>query len=345
MSVRVTIQPSGHQFQVEPGETLLQAAQREGYGLPFGCRSGACGSCKGRVISGTVDYGDYQSSALSAEEIAQGKALFCCAKPLEDLVIEAREVAGMKDIQIKKLPCRVEAIARPNHDVAVLKLKLPANEKFEFLAGQYIDFLLKDGKRRSFSLANAPQDKGFLELHIRHYPEGSFSHFVFAELKERAILRFEGPLGTFFLREDSDKPILFMAGATGFAPIKGMIEYARHRGITRPMVLYWGVRSLADLYMGELAASWQAGDGRFTFIPVLSDPQPEDRWVGRTGLVHQAILDDFKDLSGYQVYACGAPRMVESGFKAFTQTRGLPESEFYSDPFTPSVDKNQAAKP
>ncbi len=342
MSIRVTIQPSGHQFEVEAGETILQAAVREGYGLPFGCRSGACGSCKGKILSGTVDYGDYQSEALTPEEIAQGKALFCCAKPREDLVIEVREVTGIRDIPIKKLPCRVESIARPNHDVIILKLKLPANETFEFLAGQYIDILLKEGKRRSFSLANAPQEKGFLELHIRHYPGGNFSSFVFGELKERAILRFEGPLGTFFLREDSDKPIIFMAGATGFAPIKGMIECARQRGCTRPMVLYWGVRSLHDLYHGALASSWQAGDGQFTFVPVLSDPQPEDQWEGRTGLVHQAILDDFADLSGYQVYACGAPRMVEAGFKAFTQTRGLPETEFFSDPFTPSVDKNPA---
>ena len=341
MSVHVTIQPSGHQFQVEDGETILQAALREGYTLPFGCRSGACGSCKGKVLSGAVDHGDYQASALSAEEIAQGKTLFCCAKPLGDVVIEAREVSGIKDIQVRKLPCRVESIERPNHDVIILKLKLPANEKFEFLAGQYIDFLLKDGKRRSFSLANAPHERDFLELHIRHYPGGNFSDFVFNELKERAILRFEGPLGTFFLREDTDKPIILMAGATGFAPIKGIIESARHKGMTRPMVLYWGVRTKADLYHAALASSWQTTDGQFTFIPVLSEPRVEDQWEGRTGLVHQAILDDFPDLSGYQVYACGAPRMVESGFKAFTESRGLPEEEFYSDPFTPSVDKSQ----
>lgn len=341
MSVHVTIQPSGHQFQVEDGETILQAALREGYTLPFGCRSGACGSCKGKVLSGAVDHGDYQASALSTEEIAQGKTLFCCARPLGDVVIEAREVSGIKDIQVRKLPCRVESIERPNHDVIILKLKLPANEKFEFLAGQYIDFLLKDGKRRSFSLANAPHDRDFLELHIRHYPGGNFSDFVFNELKERAILRFEGPLGTFFLREDSDKPIILMAGATGFAPIKGIIESARHKGMIRPMVLYWGVRTKADLYYAALASSWQTTDGLFTFIPVLSEPRAEDQWAGRTGLVHQAILDDFQDLSGYQVYACGAPRMVESGFKAFTETRGLPEEEFYSDPFTPSVDKSQ----
>ncbi|WP_297458715.1 CDP-6-deoxy-delta-3,4-glucoseen reductase [Ferrovum sp.] len=336
MSFQVTVQPSGRQFQVNDEETLLQAALREGVGLPYGCRSGACGSCKGKVLEGQVDYGDYQASALSEEDKAHGKALFCCARPTGDVVIEAREVSGFADMQIKKLPCRVEAIERPNHDVVVLKLKLPANEKFEFMAGQYIDFLLKDGKRRSFSLANSPHDAALLELHIRHYPGGSFSGFVFNELKERGILRFEGPLGAFVLREDSEKPIIFMAGATGFAPIKGMIEYARHKGMTRSMVLYWGVQSAVDLYQRDIVRIWEEELPHFTFVPVLSAPLPEDQWTGRTGFVHQAILDDFSDLSHHQVYACGASRMVEAGFKAFTESRALPENEFYSDPFVPS---------
>ncbi|HQT81457.1 MAG: CDP-6-deoxy-delta-3,4-glucoseen reductase [Ferrovum sp. 37-45-19] len=339
MSVKVTLSPSGNQFQCHEEDTILEGAHKEGIILPFGCRSGACGSCKGKVIEGLLDRGEYQSSALNDEEIAQGYALLCCAKPISEVTIEIRQVNGMKDIQIKKLPCRVESIVKPNHDVAILKLKLPAQEKFEFLAGQYIDFLLKDGKKRSFSLANAPHETGILELHIRNYPGGSFSQYVFNELKEKTILRFEGPLGTFFLREDSDKPIIFMAGATGFAPIKGIIESARHKGITRPMTLYWGVRSKQDLYYNELVQSWV--DENFNFIPVLSEPLEEDEWQGRTGLVHEAILADYPDLSDYQVYACGAPIMVESGFNTFTQTRGLPEDEFYSDPFTPSVDNKR----
>ncbi len=338
MTVRVTIQPSGRQFEAQPGETLLQAALREGIGLPFGCRSGACGSCKGKVLEGRVDPGEYQATALTPEELAQGKALFCCAKPLGDVVIEAREVSGFKDIQIKKLPCRVEAVEHPNHDVAILKLKIPANEKFEFMAGQYIDFLLKDGRRRSFSLANAPHDKNGLELHIRLYPGGSFSGFVFNDLKERAILRFEGPLGTFYLREDSEKPIVFMAGATGFAPIKGIVESALHKGIKRPMHLYWGVRSADDLYLADLARSWEvASEGSLKFIPVLSDPKTEDHWTGRTGFVHQAILEDFQDLSGHQVYACGPPPMVNAGLAAFTESRQLPREEFFADLFAPAT--------
>jgi CDP-4-dehydro-6-deoxyglucose reductase, E3 len=338
MEFKVTIQPSGHSFVCRPAESLLTGALREGYGLPYGCRSGACGTCKGRIISGTVDYGDYQKSALSDAERSEGKALFCRAVPTSDVVIESRAVAGVRNIDIKKMPCRVERIEKPNHDVAILEVKLPANETFRYLPGQYIDILLKDGRRRSFSMAGAPGGANAISLHIRHYPGGEFSGFVFNEMKERTLLRIEGPLGTFFLREDSDKPIVFMAGGTGFAPIKAIIEHALAGGTLRPMVLYWGARSREDLYMAELPGRWQSESDRFTFVPVLSDPKPEDAWPGRTGFVHQAILDDFADLSGYQVYSCGPPAMVEAGRKAFVEQRGLPEAEFYSDPFVTAAD-------
>jgi CDP-4-dehydro-6-deoxyglucose reductase len=229
-------------------------------------------------------------------------------------------------------------VEKPAADVAVLFLKLPANERLQFLAGQYIDILVKDGKRRSFSMANAPHDDQYLQLHVRRTPGGTFSKYVFEEMKDRAILRFEGPLGTFFLREDSDKPIIFVAGGTGFAPIKAVIEHIFHNGIDRQMVLYWGARSAVDLYMPELAAQWQADHDNFTFIPVLSDPRPEDAWKGRTGLVHQAVLDDFKDLSGWAVYACGAPAMTDVARQTFIAQRALPEDEFFCDAFTYSVD-------
>ncbi len=343
MPAHVTLQPSGHRFAIEAHETLLEGALREGYGLPYGCRSGACGTCKGQVLSGQVDLGDYQVGALTSTEIAAGKALFCVAKPVGDVVVEARVVARVKDIVVRKMPVRVEEIRRVNHDVAVLRLKLPANETFRFLPGQYIDFLMPDGKRRSFSLASTPGDGNLLELHIRHYPGGTFSRFVFEELKPRAILRIEGPLGTFFLREDSDKPIIFLAGATGFAPIKGIIEQALAQGCQRQMVLYWGVRTLEDLYMAELAGQWQANHANFTFIPVLSQPAADPPWPGRTGLVHEAVLADFSDLSGFEVYACGAPVMVDAGKRTFTQTRGLPEEAFFCDPFTIATDPGKPA--
>jgi CDP-4-dehydro-6-deoxyglucose reductase len=260
-------------------------------------------------------------------------ALFCTARPLTDVVIECREVGAARDIPIKTMPCRVNKIEKIAHDVMLLHLKLPANERLQFLAGQYIDILLKDGKRRSFSLANAPHDDDFLQLHIRHIPGGLFTDQVFNSMQEKAILRFEGPHGSFFLREDSTKPIILIAGGTGFAPIKGILEHAFQAHSKREMVLYWGVRSLRDLYMPHLAGQWQQAHPHFTFIPVLSEPLPEDNWPGRTGLVHQAVLDDFADLSGYQVYACGAPQMVNAARQAFA-AKGMPEDEFFADAFT-----------
>jgi CDP-4-dehydro-6-deoxyglucose reductase len=335
---QVRLEPSGHTFDVAPGETVLEAALRQGIGLPYGCRNGACGACKGVLRSGELEYGDYQERALHDSEKAGGKALTCCTHPLTDIVFEVRELSGAKDLAIRTLPARVEKVEKPAEDVAVLKLKLPTGERLQFLAGQYIDILMKDGKRRSFSMGNAPHDDAFLQLHVRKTPGGSFSRYVFEEMKERAIIRFEGPLGTFYLREDSDKPMIFVAGGTGFAPIKAQIEHMLHHGTDRQMVLYWGARAVRDLYMPDLPVKWQQENPNFTFIPVISDPLPEDNWQGRTGFVHQAVLDDFPDLSGYQVYACGAPGMTDIARQTFVEQRRLPEDEFYCDAFTPSVD-------
>jgi len=338
MPHQVTIQPSGHRFSVEDDETILEAALREGFALPYGCRNGACGACKGKVLAGQVDYGTYSASALKDEDKVQGRALFCRARPLTDLIIEAKEIGAAKDIVVKTLPCRVEKLEKLADDVMRMKIKLPANERLQFLAGQYIDFQLKDGRARSYSLANAPHDDALLELHIRHVPGGLFTDQVFSTLKERDILRLKGPLGSFFLREDSDKPMIFVAGGTGFAPIKSMLEHAFAAHLDREMVLYWGVRSLKDLYLAALPQQWQAEHPNFSFVPVLSDPQPQDRWQGRTGLVHEAVLADFADLSGYQVYASGAPAMVDAARDAFLRTRGLPEDEFFADAFVYAAD-------
>jgi CDP-4-dehydro-6-deoxyglucose reductase len=228
----------------------------------------------------------------------------------------------------------VAKIETPAEDVAVLYLKLPANERLQFLAGQYIDILLKDGARRAYSLANAPHDDSFLQLHIRRVPGGSFSDLVFTQMHEKALLRFEGPLGTFFLREDSDKPILLLASGTGFAPVKAMLEHAFHHGIKRPITLYWGAHNLAHLYMLDLPKKWEQEHANFKFVPVLSEPAPEDHWQGRTGFLHQTVMEDFADLRDYQVYACGSPVMVEAAHQAFTTERSLPNEEFYSDAFT-----------
>jgi CDP-4-dehydro-6-deoxyglucose reductase len=335
MSHQITIKPSNHVFTVNEDETILEAALREGFVIAYGCRNGACGTCKGKVLEGVVDYGTHQEHALPDSEKKLGLALFCQARPLTDLAIECREIGAAKDMPIKTLPCRVQKMDRVTPDVIVLHLKLPANERLQFLAGQYIDILMKDGGRRSLSLANAPHDDVLLQLHLRNYG-GSFSDYVFNRMKEKEILRFEGPLGTFFLRENSDKPIILLASGTGFAPIKAIAEHAFHKGIRRPITLYWGGRTRADLYMNDLAENWQREHG-IRYVPVLSEAKPEDCWSGRRGFVHRAIMEDFPDLSGHQVYACGAPVMVDAAHLDFTTQCRLPEVEFYSDSFTPAV--------
>jgi CDP-4-dehydro-6-deoxyglucose reductase len=336
---KVTVQPSGRAFEVQEGEAVLAAALRQDLVLPYGCRNGACGSCKAKIVEGRVDYGVYQKKALTDDERAQGKALLCQARPLSDLVVEARTISAAKDIQIKVLPCRVQRMDRLADDVIVLYLKLPANERLQFLAGQYVEFLLRDGSRRSFSMGNAPHADELIQLHVRHLPGGQFTDHVFGKMKERDILRFEGPLGTFFLREDSQKPIVFVASGTGFAPIKSIIEHALHKGIARPMALYWGGRRPKDLYMNALPQQWATEHAQlFKYVPVISDALPEDGWTGRTGFVHRAVMQDFPDLSGHQVYACGIPVMVDAARRDFTAQCRLPEDEFYADSFTSQAD-------
>ncbi|MBI1965620.1 MAG: CDP-6-deoxy-delta-3,4-glucoseen reductase [Betaproteobacteria bacterium] len=336
MPHQVTIQSSGHQFTVNDGETVLEAALRAGIVIAYGCRSGACGTCKGRLVEGAVDYGTYQEHAMTEAEKGAGLALFCQARPSSDLVIGCREIgAAVKGIRIKMMPARVMKIERAAPDIMVLHLKLPANERLQFLAGQYVDLILANKVRRSFSMANAPHDDAFLQLHLRNYG-GPFSRHVFEKMKEKDILRFEGPFGIFFLREESAKPVILLASGTGFAPIKAIVEHALHSGMQRPMTLYWGCRVRADLYMNELCEQWRR-EGKLRYVPVLSDAPPSDDWSGRAGFVHRAVMEDFPDLSGHQVYACGAPVMVDAARRDFTAHCRLPEEEFYSDSFTPSV--------
>jgi CDP-4-dehydro-6-deoxyglucose reductase len=335
---KVTVQPSGQSFEAQEGESVLAAALRQGVMLPYGCKNGACGSCKGKIVAGAVDYGHYHARVLTEAERAHGKALFCQAKPLGELVIESRTIGAAKDIAVRLLPCRVQQLEKAADDVMIVRLKLPANERLQFLAGQYIDFLLKGGERRSFSMANAPHADELLELHIRQVAGGSFTEHVFGKMKERDILRLEGPLGSFFLREDSAKPVVLVASGTGFAPIKSMLESAFHRKVARPMVLYWGARRPKDLYLNALPERWAREQPNFRYVPVISEARPEDAWSGRTGFVHRAVMEDLPDLSRHQVYACGVPIMVDSARKDFIGQCQLPEDEFYADSFTTAAD-------
>jgi CDP-4-dehydro-6-deoxyglucose reductase len=343
MSFHITIQPAGRQFDVARDEPILAAAIREGVGLPYGCRDGACGSCKSRLLEGRVIHGAHQLKALSAQEEEQGLILTCCATPQSDCVVEARSVPGAGQFPVLKLPSRVLSLERAAPDVMVVRLQLPANQNLQYHAGQYVEFILAGGLRRSYSMANAPHNLGTppaLELHIRHMPGGSFTDHVFGAMKERDILRIEGPFGSFFLREDSARPIVLLASGTGFAPVKALIEQLRMKGSSRPAVLYWGGRRPRDLYMDDWCRRMADEMPSLRYVPVVSDALPEDAWGGRTGFVHQAVMQDFPDLSRHQVYACGAPIVVESAERDFVARCGLPADEFFADAFTSEADKH-----
>jgi CDP-4-dehydro-6-deoxyglucose reductase len=344
LSYQVELKTSGKTFSVEADETVLEAALRQSINLPYGCKNGACGSCKGRLLTGKITHGDHSQSALSPADETAGATLLCCAHPQTNLLIEVREVQGGGDIPVRKVPCRINTIKFASDDVAILQLQLPASERFQFLAGQYLEFLLKDNKRRAYSIASAPHEEEPLELHIRHLPGGLFTDPLFGQtadgkqIKEKDILRFEGPLGSFFLREDSKKPIIFLASGTGFAPIKAMLTSIQNKKIDREIHFYWGGRRPKDLYMDSLCQEFTHTIPGFHYIPVISEALPEDGWQGRTGFVHRAVMHDFSDLSSYQVYACGAPIVIAAARTDFVKECRLPEEEFFADSFTSEAD-------
>jgi CDP-4-dehydro-6-deoxyglucose reductase, E3 len=341
MTFSISVQPSGRQFDAESGEAILAAGIRQGIGLPYGCKDGACGSCKCKLVSGSVTHGPHQEKALSAAEEAAGYILTCCGVAQSDVVIESRQVTEAGAFPIKKMPVRVVSLERASHDVIVMKLQLPAADTFQYHAGQYVEFLLRDGDRRSYSMANAPHTQSAgpqVELHIRHMPGGKFTDHVFGAMKEKDILRVEGPYGGFFLREDSDKPMVLLASGTGFAPIKAIIEHMRHQGITRPATLYWGGRRPSDLYQSAWIEEQLAAMPNLRYVPVISDALPDDAWTGRAGFVHKAVVEDTPDLSGHEVYACGAPIVIESARKDYAAA-GLPDEAFFADSFTSAKDK------
>ncbi|HET8747956.1 MAG TPA: 2Fe-2S iron-sulfur cluster-binding protein [Ramlibacter sp.] len=320
------------QVPVRPDETLLDAGLRQGLPLPFECRNGACGVCLCSVEHGAVTHRPYQRSALPDALKQQGKALLCCAVPLQDVAVTVDAWASA--VAVREFDAKVIRLERLADDVMRVWLRLPGGERLRFAAGQYLHVILADGQRRAFSFANPPHDNALIELHVRRIPGGRFTGHVFEGLRVGDTLRLEGPLGSFRLAE-SERPIFFVAGATGFAPVKSILEDAFKRGIRRPMRLYWGVRRPQDLYLLPLAEQWQREHPQFGVVPVVSEPQPQDHWSGRTGLVHEAMLADAPELAGVEVYVCGSVRMVESAVPALL-ARGLDEDACFSDAFRPA---------
>ena len=325
---KIKIQSSGEEFDIKPSQTILEGSIAAGITLPYGCQDGACGSCKGKIISGKFFLNDHQSSALTESDIKLGMTLYCKTMAQEDLVIEPNIPDMYDEYSPKVYPVRVESLANLNHDVMQMYLKLPASETLKFKAGQYIEFLMADKSRRAFSMANAPHES-MIELHLRLIEGGKFTNFVFNEMKEKSIHRIEGPIGQFYLRA-SDKPIVFIAGGTGFAPIKSIIEDMIFTKNERKVYLYRGVRSKEDLYMADLVTDWNKKLKNLNYIPVIEDGLSENV---RSGFVHHAVLEDFNNLSDVQIYCCGAPGLVENAFIDLTKN-GLPENQFFADAFT-----------
>ena len=325
----VTLDPGGASFSAGPDESILDAALRRGVALPYGCRNGACGACRARVLDGRVHFPDgAELRGLTEREVRSGWTLLCQARASSDVRLATR--ADGAGPAVRTLPARVASRKRLAHDVMELRLQLPPTERLRYRAGQYIDILLRDGRRRAFSLANCPADDAHLVLHIRHVPGGTFSGHVFEDLEERSLLRLQGPLGSFYLRTDSDRPVVLLAGGTGFAPVKAIIENALLAPLRREMHLYWGVRSERDLYLPDLPREWARAHPRLHFVPVLSEAEPD--WKGRTGFVHEAVLADFPDLSGHEVYASGPPPMVTAARELFPE-HGLNLERLFFDSF------------
>jgi NAD(P)H-flavin reductase/ferredoxin len=330
----MNVHPGNRRVPVASGETLLDAGLRAGVALPFECRSGGCGVCRATLLAGEIDPGPYQPSALTDEARARGELLLCCASALSDVEIELEPGAALRERAWPLLPASVTALTPLAHDVMQVELTLEGEHTMAFEAGQYVNVVLPDGARRSYSFTEPSGVVSRIRLHIRRVPGGRFSRQVFDSMRVGDRLTIEGPLGEFVLHEPSDKPLIFVAGATGFAPVKSLLEEAFRRGIGRPLYLYWGARKRRDLYLVELPERWMREHPNFRFVPVLSEADDEDAWSGRTGLVHEAILEDFPDLSGCEVYACGSLQMVRTARPAFL-AQGLAEGSCFSDALTP----------
>jgi CDP-4-dehydro-6-deoxyglucose reductase len=330
----VRIEPHGRTLRVRADQSVLEVALAAGLNLPHSCRSGHCSSCRARLLSGEIHYPNGRTAGLTAQEAASGYVLLCQARPRSDLRVEARVIANVSEAEIKTLPCRIARMELLAPDVMQVFLRLPAVEPLKFKAGQYLDVLLDGGKRRSFSIASPPHDSEQIELHVRHVPGGGFTSTLFEKLDAGALLRIEGPIGQFVYR-DSAAPALLIAGGTGFAPIKSMLRHALEKGAGRQLHLYWGARREADLYEEKTVLEWVRRHPNLSFTAVLSEVSSEeadDPGHRRMGWVHEAVLADYPNLGGFDVYAAGPPVMVEA-IRATFPARGVTEDRLHFDSF------------
>ncbi|MCY1272217.1 CDP-6-deoxy-L-threo-D-glycero-4-hexulose-3-dehydrase reductase [compost metagenome] len=327
---RITFAPAGVTLDCAPGQSVLETALGAGFFPKHSCRRGECHACCAPIKSGSVSYPE----GFEPEGVPEGHCLTCMARPEGDVVIEAPEVSAVPGRRVVQAGARVLSADRVSHDVTVVRLQVPPNAGFDFKAGQYCDVLLRDGTRRSYSMANAPDGSGTMEWHVRALPKGRFSTHVYQALKPRDMLRVEGPFGAFVLSE-ADKPVILLASGTGYAPIASLMKTHGQALQARGAVLYWGGRRREDLYAIDEAQKWDALAARLRFVPVLSEPDAD--WQGRSGFVHEAVAHDFPDMSGLEVYACGNPLMVDAARATFTRDHALPDGSFFSDAFITAV--------
>jgi CDP-4-dehydro-6-deoxyglucose reductase len=328
----VTLLPEGRTFSVRPSESILDAALNVGIHLPHSCKGGSCSSCRAKITSGSIHYPFGQPIGITAEEVKEGYALLCEARPTSNVSVNIRQIRLADDIQIKDLPCRIARKELLAADVMALYLQLPAIETFHYLPGQYLDVMLPGERRRSFSIASPPHDSRPLELHVRRAPGGEFTQRVFADLEERSLLRIEGPLGQFGYQHDAKTPALLVGGGTGFAPLKAILRHVLEKGLTRSLHLFWGARTLADLYEHERVLEWTNTYPNLRYTPVLSNLDPDASWQGRRGLVHESVLDAYPDMTDVEIYTSGPPALVEA-IKSGGLQRGLARERLHFDSF------------
>jgi len=321
---------SGREFAAETGVSLLDAASSAGIALPYSCRTGRCSTCKALVQRGQT-HPLTDETGLSPEEIEAGWILTCVRSAETDVELDIEDLGGITLPQPKTLPCRIAELDKLAPDVLRVKLRLPPTASFSFIPGQYIDIIGTNGIRRSYSLANASFTDKLLELHIRAVSGGKMSEYWFNHAKSNDLLRLNGPLGTFFIRECAETDVYFLATGTGIAPVKSMLESLMHvpeDKQPRSITVLWGGRKPEDFYI-DLATI----PGKHRYIPVIS--RPNEHWTGATGYIQDVLLSAAPDLSKAAVYACGSDNMIHDAKKLLSNA-GLPTARIYSDAFVSS---------
>jgi NAD(P)H-flavin reductase/ferredoxin len=328
MTYDIRIAGTDLHFACEPGQNILDAGLKAGIEMPYSCRKGVCGNCAGRVTAGDVD------APPPTEAVAPGQQLFCQCTPLADLEIAPAAWHRVDPAARKTFAAKVYRNTLAADDVSVLQLRLPAGQRAKFKAGQYLQVTLPDGSRRSYSMANPPHESDSLQLHIRHVAGGAFTRIV-PQLKAGDVLQVELPFGNFELQEESSAPMLCVAGGTGFAPVKSLLDDLAKKKVERPVTLVWGGRNRASLYLLPAVERWKKLLPGFRFVPAVEDEADARALNGFHGRVDAAVRATVGDLSGWEAYCCGAPAMVSAVKKVCVAELGLAAQHFFSDAFVP----------